>query len=178
MHAYWQLRTSSQKLYQFYFSLLIACEFYNLICHRRVWQLEMHLFLIFAPGTVIFWVCVIINSLKKHRPQCYTYISALCTDKQKMCDPILVNLLKMQAHYSQSSRGNATPSSSTSPLASYMMYLPRGSFRIFFNIFVMTIILNCFFIIISDVWTFRKARGVLVTHLYDQCTGSQGRTLS
>ena len=24
-------------------SLLIACEFYNLICYRRVWQLEMHL---------------------------------------------------------------------------------------------------------------------------------------
>ena len=44
MYAYWQLRTSSQKLYHFYsFSLLIACEFYNMICYRRVWQLEMHL---------------------------------------------------------------------------------------------------------------------------------------
>ena len=43
MYAYWQLRTSSQKLYHFYFFLLIACEFYNLICYRRVWQLEMHL---------------------------------------------------------------------------------------------------------------------------------------
>ena len=37
----------------------------------------------------------------------------------KMCDPILVTLLKMQPHYSQSSRENAIPSSSTSPLASY-----------------------------------------------------------
>ena len=37
----------------------------------------------------------------------------------------------------------------------------------------MTIILNSFFLI-SDVWTFRKARGVLVTHLYDL----YGRTLS
>ena len=37
----------------------------------------------------------------------------------KMCDPILVTLLKMQPHYSQSSRENATPSSGTSPLASY-----------------------------------------------------------
>ena len=37
----------------------------------------------------------------------------------KMCDPILVTLLKMQPHYSQSSRENATPSSSTFPLASY-----------------------------------------------------------
>ena len=36
-----------------------------------------------------------------------------------MCDPILVTLLKMQPHYSQSSRENATRSSGTSPLASY-----------------------------------------------------------
>ena len=39
-----------------------------------------------------------------------------------MSDPILVTLLKMQPHYSQSSRENATPatpSSGTSPLASY-----------------------------------------------------------
>ena len=38
---------------------------------------------------------------------------------QKMCDPILVTLLKMRPHYSQSSRENATPSSGTSPLGSY-----------------------------------------------------------
>ena len=38
---------------------------------------------------------------------------------QKMCDLILVTLLKMRPHYSQFSRENATPSSSTSPLASY-----------------------------------------------------------
>ena len=37
----------------------------------------------------------------------------------KMCDPILVTLLKMQPHSSQSSRETATPSSGTSPLASY-----------------------------------------------------------
>ena len=36
-----------------------------------------------------------------------------------MCDPILVILLKIRPHYSQSSRENATPSSGTSPLASY-----------------------------------------------------------
>ena len=36
-----------------------------------------------------------------------------------MCDPILVTLLKIQPHYSQSSRENATPSSGTSPVASY-----------------------------------------------------------
>ena len=36
-----------------------------------------------------------------------------------MCDPILVTLLKMRLHYSQSTRENVTPSSGTSPLASY-----------------------------------------------------------
>ena len=36
-----------------------------------------------------------------------------------MCDPTLITLLKMQPHYSQSSRENATPFSGTSPLASY-----------------------------------------------------------
>ena len=38
---------------------------------------------------------------------------------QKMCDPILVALLKMRPHDSQSSHENATPSSGLSPLASY-----------------------------------------------------------
>ena len=37
----------------------------------------------------------------------------------KMCDPIVVTLLKMQPRYSQSSRESVTPSSRTSPLASY-----------------------------------------------------------
>ena len=37
----------------------------------------------------------------------------------KMCDPIQLTLLKMRPHYGQSSRENATPSSGTSPLASY-----------------------------------------------------------
>ena len=45
-----------------------------------------------------------------------------------MCDPILVTLLKMQPHYSQSSRENATPSSDTSPLASYREVPPRGTY--------------------------------------------------
>ena len=43
----------------------------------------------------------------------------------KMYDPILVTLLKMRRHYSQSSRENATPSSGTSPLASYKEVPPR-----------------------------------------------------
>ena len=37
----------------------------------------------------------------------------------KMCDPILVTLLKMQPHYSQSSLENVNPSSGASPLAFY-----------------------------------------------------------
>ena len=48
----------------------------------------------------------------------------LTPQNPKMCDPILVTLLKMRPHYSQSSRENATPSSGTSPLASYKEVLP------------------------------------------------------
>ena len=36
-----------------------------------------------------------------------------------MCEPILVTLLKMRPHYSQTSSENVTSSSGTSPLASY-----------------------------------------------------------
>ena len=43
---------------------------------------------------------------------------------QKMRDPILVTLLKMRPRYSQSTRENATPSSGTSPLASYKQVFP------------------------------------------------------
>ena len=39
----------------------------------------------------------------------------------KMCDPILVTLLKMRPHYSQSSHQNATTSSGTFPLTSYLL---------------------------------------------------------
>ena len=48
---------------------------------------------------------------------------------QKMCDPILVTLLKMRPHYNQSSRENATPSSGTSPLASCQEVYLRVLFR-------------------------------------------------
>ena len=40
-------------------------------------------------------------------------------ENTKMCDPMLVTLSKMRPHYSQTSREKATPSSGTSPLASY-----------------------------------------------------------
>ena len=41
-----------------------------------------------------------------------------------MCDPVVVTLLKMRPHYSQSSYENATPSSGTFPLASYKEVQP------------------------------------------------------
>ena len=45
--------------------------------------------------------------------------NCLTPQNANMCDPILVTLLKIRPHYSQSSCENATPSSGTSPLASY-----------------------------------------------------------
>ena len=48
----------------------------------------------------------------------------------RKCDPILVTLLKMRPHY-ESSRENATPSSSTSPLAPYKEVPPRGVLPLF-----------------------------------------------
>ena len=53
------------------------------------------------------------------------YEELSCPKNQKMCDLILVTLLKMRPHYSQSSRENVTPSSSTCPLASYKEVSPR-----------------------------------------------------
>ena len=50
-----------------------------------------------------------------------------------MCDPILVTLLKMRPHYSQSSHQNATTSSGTFPLTSYLLLkevTPRGSIEV------------------------------------------------
>ena len=51
------------------------------------------------------------------------YEELSCPKIQKTCNPILVTLLKMRPHYSQSGHENATPSSgtspTTSPLASY-----------------------------------------------------------
>ena len=59
--------------------------------------------------------------------------NGLTPKNSKMCDPILETLLKMRPHYSQSSRENATPSSGTSPLASYME-VPPGKLNRFFYI--------------------------------------------
>ena len=45
--------------------------------------------------------------------------NCLTPKNPKMCDPILVTLLKRRPNYSQSSREEATPSSGTCPSASY-----------------------------------------------------------
>ena len=53
--------------------------------------------------------------------------NCLTQNNPKMCDPILVTI-ENATHYSQSRRENATPSSSTSPLASYKeVSLPPGT---------------------------------------------------
>ena len=82
------------------------------------------------PNLVTFYLCMYLTSNEehftihlqyKHSGTCANlkYEELFYPKNQKMCDPILVTLLKMRLHYSQSSRENATPSSGTSPLASY-----------------------------------------------------------
>ena len=77
-----------------------------------------------------------------------------------MCDPTLTTLLRMRPHYSQSSRENATPSSGTSPLASYKEVAPPpGLIHVVINspplptapsphhkIIFLSIPLNCYFL--------------------------------
>ena len=53
--------------------------------------------------------------------------NCLTPNNPKICHLIVVTLLKMRPHNSQSGRENATPSSGTSPLASYKEVSPRGA---------------------------------------------------
>ena len=64
--------------------------------------------LLSSPTVQIFW------SIANRKYEQLSY-----PKNPKLCEPILVTLLKMRPHYSQSSRENATPSNSTSPLAFY-----------------------------------------------------------
>ena len=59
-----------------------------------------------------------------------------------MCDPILVTVLKMQPHYSQSSRENAIPSSGTSPVASYKEVPPPPGYSATLSIYIADFFLN------------------------------------
>ena len=54
--------------------------------------------------------------------------NCLTQKNPKMCDSILVTI-ENATHYSQSRRENATPSSSTSPLASYKEVFPPRAQR-------------------------------------------------
>ena len=88
------------------------------------------------PNLVIFYLCIylILNKegftfhLKYKHSGTFGNLKSeglFCLKNQKMCDPILVTLLKMPPHDSESSRENATPSSETSPLTSYKEAPPR-----------------------------------------------------
>ena len=86
--------------------------------------------------------------------------NCLTPKNPKMCDPILVTLLKMRPHYSQSSRENVTPSSGTSPLASYKESAlcrsasPALSFLLFYTL--------------SDVW---------LQHLFNWRSGKRNQSV-
>ena len=67
-------------------------------------------FLDWMKNTLLFFcnTNILVRLLTVNMKNCLT------PKNPKMCDPILVTLLKMRPHYSQSGRENATPSSSTS----------------------------------------------------------------
>ena len=71
--------------------------------------------------TLYFFICgtnIQVRLLTLNMKNCLT------PKNPKICDPILVTLSKMRPHYSQSSRENATPSSSTFSLASHKEEVP------------------------------------------------------
>ena len=78
-------------------------------------------FLDWMKNTLLFFcnTNILVRLLTVNMKNCLT------PKNPKMCDPILVTLLKMRPHYSQSGRENATPSSSTSPLASHKEVSPH-----------------------------------------------------
>ena len=80
--------------------------------------------------------------------------NCLTLKKSDMWDPILVHvtLWKTRPHYSQSGRENVTPSSGTSPLASYKEVPPR-SFTHIQNNPVLSFFANCQFAIYFSVCT-------------------------
>ena len=83
---------------------LVTFYFYELT-HFLDWMKNT---LLFICSTNIL-VCLLTINMK----------NCLTKKNPKMSVPILVTLLKMRPHYSQSRHENVTPSSGTSPLASY-----------------------------------------------------------
>ena len=69
----------------------------------------------------IYSTNILVRLLTVNMKNCFT------PKNQKMFYPILVTLLKMRPHYSQSSREDVAPSSGTSPLALIRKYPPPGA---------------------------------------------------
>ena len=83
-----------------------------------------------------------------------------------ICDPILVNLLKMRPHYSRSSRENATPSSGTSVLASCKGEPPPTPKGIAVSQSDSKLICSCFFLL--ELTDFVKDP---ITYMFNQVGG-------
>ena len=79
---------------------LVTFYFYELT-HFLDWMKNTLLF--------IYSTNILVRLLTVNMKNCLT------PKTMKMCDPILVTLLKVRPHYSQSSGENVTPSSGTSP---------------------------------------------------------------
>ena len=85
MYAYWQLRTEVKIVQFLRSSLLIACEFYNLICYRRVWQLEMHLLNFCNRHCDLLGLCHIINCVIKNTDHNVTHTLVLFVQISREC---------------------------------------------------------------------------------------------
>ena len=83
----------------------LATFYFYELTHFLSWMKNTLLFIYSTNILVILFTVIMKNCLTPQNPE--------------MCDPILVTLLKMRPHYSQSSRENATPSSGSFPLVSY-----------------------------------------------------------
>ena len=95
----------------------LATFYFYELTHFLSWMKNTLLFIYSTNILVILFTVIMKNCLTPQNPE--------------MCDPILVTLLKMRPHYSQSSRENVTPSSGSSPLVSYKEVPPiprKGKF--------------------------------------------------
>ena len=93
--------------------------------------------------TFFLCICLISNEeLSTSQLQCKhsgtfanrKYEELSCTKNQKMCDPILVILLKMRPHYSHQGRENSTPSSGRFLLVSYTEVPPPPGLKWQFSV--------------------------------------------
>ena len=105
-----------------YFSPTVQTFWYVSYLSRQPWttqNIAPSSFLHYKQRTKRFVYVDISTRLRGRKLGQFLIFTVSNPKNQRMCDPILVTLLKMPPHYSHSSRANATPSSGTSPLASY-----------------------------------------------------------